>query len=130
MSFFWVGHFEFFFQKKNSFLLHLNENKQPIHMKNNLFLQYGWFLQNLGKDFIRTNMHTTVEGWHFHRTNFLVGWCTTVLSCPKKKFLALMCSIIWKLQKCCNFYLVCWGGFQNKYHINIKKKAYFPQRVS
>ena len=25
-----------------------------------LFLHYGWFLQNLGKDFIRTNMHTTV----------------------------------------------------------------------
>ena len=25
-----------------------------------LFLQYGWFLQNNGKDFIRTNMHTTV----------------------------------------------------------------------
>ena len=22
------------------------------------------------------------------------------------------------------------GGFQNKYRINIKKKAYFPQRVS
>ena len=24
-------------------------------------LYYGWFLQNLGKDFIRTNMHTTVK---------------------------------------------------------------------
>ena len=42
-----------FFLKK---MLHLNENKQPDH----LFLHYGWFLQNLGKDFIRTNMHTTV----------------------------------------------------------------------
>jgi hypothetical protein len=29
-------------------------------MRYHLFLQYGWFLQNLGKDFIPTNMHTTV----------------------------------------------------------------------
>ena len=42
------------------FLLHLYENKQPVHMRYHLFLHYGWFLQNLGKDFIRTNMHTTV----------------------------------------------------------------------
>ena len=26
-----------------------------------LFLHYGWFLQNYGKDFIRTNMHTNVQ---------------------------------------------------------------------
>ena len=43
------------------FLLHLNENKQPVHMRYHLFLQYEWFLQNLEKDFIRTNMHTTVS---------------------------------------------------------------------
>ena len=36
------------------------KNKQPVHMRYHLFLQYGWFLQNLGKDFIPTNMHTTV----------------------------------------------------------------------
>ena len=35
------------------FLLHLNENKQPVHMRYHLFLHYGWFLHNLGKDFIR-----------------------------------------------------------------------------
>ena len=29
-------------------------------MRYHLFLHYGRFLQNLGKDFIRTNMHTTV----------------------------------------------------------------------
>ena len=34
--------------------------KQPFYMRYHLFLQYGWFLQNLGKDFIPTNMHTTV----------------------------------------------------------------------
>ena len=50
----------FFFKKKN---LHLNENKQPVHMRYHLFLQYGWFLQNLGKYFIPTNMHTTVHLW-------------------------------------------------------------------
>ena len=27
-------------------------------MRYHLFLQYGWFIQNLGKDFIRTNIHT------------------------------------------------------------------------
>ena len=53
---FWI----IFFQKNFS-LLHLNENKQPFHMWYHLFLHYGWFLQNLGKDFIRTNMHTTVN---------------------------------------------------------------------
>ena len=42
------------------FLFHLNENKQPVHMRYHLFLRYGWFLQNLAKDFIPTNMHTTV----------------------------------------------------------------------
>ena len=31
-----------------------------FYMRYLLFLHYGWFLQNLGKDFIRTNMHTTV----------------------------------------------------------------------
>ena len=29
-------------------------------MKYHLFLHYGWFLQNLGKEAVRTNMHTTV----------------------------------------------------------------------
>merc|ERR1711971_1205233 len=48
-------------QSCDFFLLHLNENKQPVHMRYHLFLQYGFFLQNLGKDFIRTNMHTTVH---------------------------------------------------------------------
>ena len=29
-------------------------------MRYHSFLHYGWFLQNLGKYFIPTNMHTTV----------------------------------------------------------------------
>ena len=30
-------------------------------MRQRLFLHYGWFLQNLEKDFIQTNMHITVK---------------------------------------------------------------------
>ena len=32
-----------------------------VHMRYHLFLHCGYFLQNLGKDAVRTNMHTTVE---------------------------------------------------------------------
>ena len=67
MSFFESAILNFFF-KKNFFLLHLNENKQPVHMRYHLFLHYGWFLQNLGKDFIQTNMHTTVQNFYFLKT--------------------------------------------------------------
>ena len=42
-------------------LIFPNENQLGFHMRYHLFLHYGWFLQNLGKDFIRTNMHTTVR---------------------------------------------------------------------
>ena len=34
-----------------------------FHMRYHFFLYQGWFPQNLGKDFIHTNMHTTVAGW-------------------------------------------------------------------
>ena len=49
--------FWFFFQGKKN--IDLKENKQPIHMRYHFFLQYGWFLQNLGKGAVWTNMHTT-----------------------------------------------------------------------
>ena len=55
----WPFWFSFF--KKRRILLHLNRNKQPVDMRYQLFLHYVWFLQNLGKDFIPTNMHTTVD---------------------------------------------------------------------
>ena len=51
--FFVIGFF-----KKNLFFL--NENHRGFHMRQRLFLHTGWFLQNLEKGFIRTNMHTTV----------------------------------------------------------------------
>jgi hypothetical protein len=54
------GHLEFFFFKKKQNLLHLIKKTKGFHMRYHFFLYYGWFLQNLRKDFIRTNMHTTV----------------------------------------------------------------------
>ena len=50
----------FFFKKKKK-LLQFNEKTKGFHMRYHLFLQHGWFLQNLGKYFIRTNMHTPVK---------------------------------------------------------------------
>ena len=41
-------------------LVEMKQNHFFFHIGYHLFLQYGWFLQNLGKDFIRSNMHTTV----------------------------------------------------------------------
>ena len=58
MTFFESAILNFFSKKIN--LLHLKVNKLGVHMRYHLFLHYGWFLQNLGKDFIQTNMHTTV----------------------------------------------------------------------
>ena len=51
--FFWVGHFDFFSQWK----------KQPIHMRYHLLLHYGFFFQNLGREAVRTFMHTTLVIW-------------------------------------------------------------------
>ena len=47
------------FSKKNCFVF-CNANQLGFYMRYHLLLHYGWFVQNLGKDFIRTNMHTTV----------------------------------------------------------------------
>ena len=45
----------------------LNENYLDFHMSYRLFLHYGWFLQNLEKDFIPTLLHTTVTRALFGR---------------------------------------------------------------
>ena len=37
-----------------------NKNPFGFYMRYHLFLHYGWFHQNLEKDFISTNMHTIV----------------------------------------------------------------------
>jgi hypothetical protein len=46
-----------------------NENQLGSHMRYRLFLHHGWFVQNLGKDSIPTNMHTTV---HTYSTLWMV----------------------------------------------------------
>ena len=35
--------------------------QQPIHMRYHLFLHYGWFFQNFGKEAVGTFMQTTVS---------------------------------------------------------------------
>ena len=54
MTYFWVGHFEFFFAS-------FHWKMQPISMRDHFFLHYGWFFQNLRKEAVRTFMHTTVS---------------------------------------------------------------------
>ena len=44
MSFIFEAAILIFFSKKKFFLLHLKEKKQLVHMRNNFFLRYGWFL--------------------------------------------------------------------------------------
>ena len=54
MTFFWLFLVVRFFKKTFFFAFF------PMKISWALFLHYGWFLQNLGKDFIRTNMHMTL----------------------------------------------------------------------
>ena len=58
---FWFLVFGYWVVQKKFFLFFLNEKTKGFHMRQHLFLHYGWFLQNLEKGFIRTNMHTTVH---------------------------------------------------------------------
>ena len=51
-SFFLVSHFEF--KKK------IMKTTLASIMRYHFFMHYGWFLQNLGEDFNRTNMHAIV----------------------------------------------------------------------
>ena len=46
--------------KKFCFCFFPMKNTKEVHMKQHLFFDYGWFLQNLEKGCIQTNMHTTV----------------------------------------------------------------------
>ena len=72
---------------------------QPISMRYNFFLHYGWFFQNLGKEAVRTFMHTTV--------NIVYFWLLRVeireLSiCPT--LAQHMCCIWWMNSTCFAFY--------------------------
>ena len=44
-------------------------------MRYHIFLQYGWFLQNLEKGCIRTNMHTTVHKKSYELTVLIYTLC-------------------------------------------------------
>ena len=76
------------FQKNLFFSIKITAVHRGFHMRHHLFLYYGWFLQNLEKGFIRTNMHMTVVCTHtlFFQENVdnLYYW-TVMLS--KKKIL-------------------------------------------
>ena len=54
-----MNYFHFDFFKKKMVMVFSNKNNLGFHMRYHFFLLYGWFLQNLGKDFIQTNMHTS-----------------------------------------------------------------------
>ena len=75
MTFFGIWHWVF--QKnKNVFVVF------PMKIGLALFLHYEWFLQNLEKDFIWTNMHTTLfvliaEGGLPFILGFLIGTQST-----------------------------------------------------
>ena len=62
--FFWGGHFEFLSRPFWIFFASSHLRKQPVSMRYNFFLHYGWFFQNLGKEAVRTFMHTTVHFLH------------------------------------------------------------------
>ena len=63
---FWIFFFRFFY----FFFLHL------LKKRYHFFRYYWWFLQNLRKDFIRTNMHTTV--WPFLRIDTELRICMII----------------------------------------------------
>ena len=66
MRFFWGGHFKFSKSAILNFFFASSLWKvQPFYMRYNFVLHYGWCLQNLGKEAVWTNMHTTVA---HHRT--------------------------------------------------------------
>jgi hypothetical protein len=96
MTFFLGGHFEFFFLRFFFFfLLHLIKTTKGFYMRYHFFLYYGWFLQNLRKDFIRTNMHTTVQTtpsvvgsaeiplWHEGSKTYVIVVCPTAFAIEK-----------------------------------------------
>ena len=50
---FCVGHFDCFFFASSLWKI------QPFYMRHHFFLHYGWFFHNLGKEAVRTFLHTT-----------------------------------------------------------------------
>ena len=56
-------------------------------MRYHFFLHYGWFFQNLGKEAVRTFMHTTVAHTHAYATWFqMYVWYTYMIRYKKYTF--------------------------------------------
>ena len=70
MSFFWVGHFDFFFPKI-FFLPHLNENKQPFDMRYPFFSALWMVSLESWKRGCPNYMHTTLSYRKFDFTDFV-----------------------------------------------------------
>ena len=79
MRFFWGGHFEFFKSAiLNFFFASYQWKTQPIYMRYHFFLHYGWFFQILGKEAVRTFMHTTVHIYYFFKIKLCHSFWFTV----------------------------------------------------
>ena len=64
------------------------KNNLAVHMRYHLFSHYGWFLQNLGKDFIPSIMHTPVREKEMNigrKQAFYRYFISVVKRCRKKK---------------------------------------------
>ena len=85
---FWI-----FFSKKYIYVyIFSNENNLGFHIWYHFFLHYGCFLQNLGKDFIWTNMHTTVCFKHLHLVTGLRAQTLLSRVCGSKDVLTTDCT--------------------------------------
>ena len=114
----------FVFSKKNCFVFP-NINQFGIHIRYHLFLHFKWFFENLGKDFIRTNMDMTVfcleklnPCWHVHIRDCWNNWyflwtiytnlsLSACISHPPKYFLLPIWNKVW----CLFLTYFVWGLF-------------------
>ena len=107
----------------NFFFASSHRKMQPVYMRYHFFLHYGWFFQNLGKEAVRTFMHTTVY-WKKRQAkvvSFLTrDTCTTknVASCSRvtmesHTWLGRLCSY---LQPAC---LLVAGRVEKNWHYKV-----------
>ena len=123
------------FFKKVFFLFFPNKNQLGFHMRYHLFLHYGWFLPNLEKDFIRTNMHTTVQPWHgtnIYNLNLDFQWLSLFLNYfdiwNRKKFNPRTMIIHSEARsKSCAFVYLMWISEKNSSHIEV---LLFQQKIA
>ena len=87
-------------------------------MRYHFFLHYGWFFQNLGKEAVRTFMHTTVSGLNYQ----VLKWALFDIKMIVKRGLEFFILIFFKpLWSCCCPVLknhperLIWPGYNNDY---------------